>query len=529
MKVVLISTYELGRQPFGLASPSAWLQRAGAEVVCLDLSVEELQREALRLADLIAFYLPMHTATRKAVQILEQVKRINPAAPVCFYGLYAPMNVEFLRSLGADAVLGGEFEEGLVRWMQHWAEVTVQRSQEKASLLSGDLANSESFLAARRAAPTFASGAAASISLARQQFIPPDRASLPPLKRYARLNLPNGQQRIVGYTEASRGCKHLCRHCPVVPVYQGHFRIVQPGIVLADIATQVEMGAEHITFGDPDFFNGVGHTIPLVQSVHRNFPKLSYDVTIKIEHLRQHSRHLETLRDTGCLFVTSAVESINDRVLQLLEKGHTRHDFLEALQRLRAVGLPLSPTFIPFTPWATRQTYGELLALLEDEDLVEHVSPIQLAIRLLIPAQSRLLELEEVRRLAGSFNPESLSYKWTHADPWMDELQSKIVRFVAAAESRKLPRQTIFDGIRDIAGQPGSDGLSARSRLPQTAAAVVAAPKGMCVSGLDPLQPAASTPSPPPPETCSPRAAIPHLTEPWYCCAEPVEEPAALI
>jgi hypothetical protein len=41
----------------------------------------------------------------------------------------------------------------------------------------------------------------------------------------------------------------------VVPVYNGVFRIVQRDVVLADIRQQVAMGAEHITFGDPDFFN----------------------------------------------------------------------------------------------------------------------------------------------------------------------------------------------------------------------------------------------------------------------------------
>ena len=38
VRVALISTYEMGRQPFGLASPAAWLRRAGAQVTALDLS-----------------------------------------------------------------------------------------------------------------------------------------------------------------------------------------------------------------------------------------------------------------------------------------------------------------------------------------------------------------------------------------------------------------------------------------------------------------------------------------------------------
>ena len=114
VNVVLISTYELGRQPFGLASPAAWLRQEGASVTCVDLSRQRLEEEAIRAADLIVFYVPMHTATRIATQVVRQVKTLNPDAKVCFYGLYAPVNADFLRKLGVDTILGGEFEEGLV-------------------------------------------------------------------------------------------------------------------------------------------------------------------------------------------------------------------------------------------------------------------------------------------------------------------------------------------------------------------------------------------------------------------------------
>jgi hypothetical protein len=115
MKVLLVSTYELGHQPFGLASPAAWLAEAGAEVSCLDLAVESLDEDAIRAAGLIAVYLPMHTATRLASTVIPRIRALNPAAHVCFYGLYAPLNEAFLRTeLGGGTVLGGEFESGLV-------------------------------------------------------------------------------------------------------------------------------------------------------------------------------------------------------------------------------------------------------------------------------------------------------------------------------------------------------------------------------------------------------------------------------
>ncbi len=407
MRILLISTYELGRQPFGLASPAAWLRQAGAEVTCLDLARQPLDEDAVRAADAVAFYLPMHTATRLAIPVIRRARELNPAAHLCAYGLYAPVNAGLLRKLGVRTIAGGEFEESLLSLVRP--------------------------------------GEAPLVSLARQQFRVPDRSGLPPLTQYAQLVLPGGARRTVGYTEASRGCKHLCRHCPVVPVYQGQFRVVQREIVLEDIRRQVAAGAQHITFGDPDFFNGVRHAIELVQAVHREFPAVTYDVTIKVEHLLRHSEHLPLLRDTGCAFVVSAVESVDDYVLQhIFAKGHTRADFVRVAQRFRELGLVLAPTFVAFHPWMTLEGYADLLAAIAELDLVEHVSPVQLAIRLLVPAGSRLLELPEWRAAIGEFDEDALSYKWVHADARVDRLQRELEATIARGVTAKEDRRAIF-------------------------------------------------------------------------------------
>ncbi|HEU0038844.1 MAG TPA: CUAEP/CCAEP-tail radical SAM protein, partial [Verrucomicrobiae bacterium] len=243
MNIVLISTYEMGRQPFGLASPAAWLRNRGHHVTSLDLSRQAIDEPVVRGAALIAVYLPMHTATRLAVQLIPILRKVNPSAHLCCYGLYAPMNEEYLRTLSVSTILGGEFEEGLV----HLAERLGQNGS--GSNCSG----------VPRPEPL--------ISLARQKFIPPDRQGLASLAKYAHVILPAGEHRVAGYTEASRGCKHLCRHCPIVPVYKGVFRIVEREVLLEDIRQQVVAGAQHITFGDPDFFNGVGHAMGLVEAL----------------------------------------------------------------------------------------------------------------------------------------------------------------------------------------------------------------------------------------------------------------------
>jgi radical SAM superfamily enzyme YgiQ (UPF0313 family) len=470
VNIVLISTYELGRQPFGLASPAAWLRKRGHEIVCLDLSCQSLDESAVRAAGLIAIYLPMHTATRLAAKLIPSLRDLNPRAHLCCYGLYAPMNAEYLRTLGVETILGGEFEDGLA----HLAERLHNRLQ------SDDAQSDDRSKRSCQPEPL--------VSLERLAFEVPDRSGMPAIGKYAHLVLPGGGFRLVGSTEASRGCKHLCRHCPIVPVYKGVFRIVSRDVVMQDIRQQAAAGAQHISFGDPDFFNGIRHAMELVEEFHHEFPNVTYDVTIKIEHLRKYEAHLPKLKETGCLFVISAVEYLDDAVLRALDKGHTREDFLQVVHTFYALGMTLHPTFVPFTQWTTMESYLDLLRVIHAESLIENVAPIQLGIRLLIPEGSRLLELDEVRRNVGPFDPQSLFYPWRHADPRVDALGETVQAIAAEGDRRKESRSAVFERIWNAAH----------------AAAGLAAPAMQTAQ--------------------APSAAIPFLSEPWYCCAEPTRE-----
>jgi radical SAM superfamily enzyme YgiQ (UPF0313 family) len=474
-RVLLISTYDLGRQPFGLASPAAWLRAAGASVACLDLAVEPLDEGVVRAADAIAFHLPMHTATRLAGAVISRIRALNPRARLAGYGLYAVPNERWLRGLGAEAVFGGEFERALTDWALGLAATGAAGGARAPAAADGASANG-------RRGGRGADRASPAISLERLAFITPDRSGLPDLSRYARLDPGDGEPVTVGYTEASRGCKHLCRHCPVVPVYGGRFRIVPRAVVLEDVRRQVAAGARHVTFGDPDFWNGIGHALPLVRALHAEFPRVTYDATIKIEHLLEHAEHLTTLRETGCRFVTSAVESTDDRVLEILEKGHTRADFVAVARRFRAEGLVLHPTFVAFTPWTTPSSYLDLLALVAELDLIEHVAPVQLAIRLLVPAGSRLLELADLRGRVEPFDDARLCHPWRHSDPRVDRLAERVGDAVREGLARGDARAAIFQRAFDLAARAAD-----RPRR---------------------LARAARSPRRPP---------VPFLTEPWYC------------
>jgi hypothetical protein len=149
----------------------------------------------------------------------------------------------------------------------------------------------------------------------------------------------------------------------------------------------------------------------------------------------------------------------------------------------RDAGLTVMPTFVPFTPWTTVQGYADLIDVIEELGLVEQVAPIQLAIRLLITSASPLLELEDVRAVARPFDATSLTWPWAHVDPAVDALQQAVMSLVTAHV--QAPRTIAFRAI---------------AKLAREAAGVA---------------PAARPFRPPVP--------VPAMTEPWYCCAEPME------
>jgi hypothetical protein len=350
------------------------------------------------------------------------------------------MNASRLRSIGVSDVVSGEFEPALVR-------------------VAGGERLSEPL-----------------VSLDRIPFEPPDRSGLPALARYSPLRV-NGTAIVAGYTEASRGCKHLCRHCPVVPVYGGKFRIVPSEVVMEDIAAQVGAGARHITFGDPDFFNGPRHAVHIVEMLHGLYPEVTYDCTIKIEHLLQRCDLLPVLRQTGCLFVTSAVESVDDRTLEILRKGQTFADFKTVVEEFRKCNLALAPTFIPFTPWTSVEGYRQLLQAVADLDLVGNTSPVQLALRLLIVPGSPLLDIPEVREIAGPLDEGALLHRWRHRETAVDSLAARALRVVAEGQKLRKSRLEMFGALWELACERP---FPENYRL-------------------------------------EPRCTIPYMDEPWYC------------
>ena len=401
-----------------MASPAAALRRAGHEPRCLDLSVETWSGEALSWAEAVAFSVPMHTAMRLAVRAAARVRDRRPDLPICLYGLYAPVSRDLTDGTLADRLIGGEYEPGLVGW---------------ASELAGG----------PPADP-------AVVQLGRGDFAVPARELLPPLERYAHL-AADGEERPVGYVEASHGCVHRCRHCPVPVIYDGRIRIVAAETVLDDIARLVEVGARHITFGDPDFLNGRRHSLAIVQRFHERFPDLTFDCTTKVEHILENAAVWPELKARGCLFVVSALESVNDAILERLDKGHTTRDAVEAIELLRAQDIEMRPSFLPFTPWTTLDDVIELLDFVAEQRLIGNVDPVQYSVRLLLPEGSLLLDQPDIQPHLGGYDAERLTYEWRAEDPRVDALQLRLAEIVERSATSGEPVSTTYMKVRTAA------------------------------------------------------------------------------
>ena len=420
--ILLIACYELGHQPLAVAWPAAALEGAGFAPAVLDVSIEGFDAARAEKARLVAISVPMHTALRLGVKVAARVREVNPGCHVAFYGLYATLNAKYLLAHGADSVMSGEVEPLL-----------VELAQRLDTGASGDAAR----------AP----------HLARIALPRPSRAALPKLKKYAHLER-DGAAHLAGYVEASRGCKHLCRHCPIPPVYGGRFFVVAPDVVLADVRQLVAAGATHITFGDPDFLNGPKHALAVARALHAEFPRVTFDVTVKVEHLLDRRADLPELAALGCVFIVSAVESLSDTVLEHLHKGHTGADVGAALAAVRAAGIALRPTWVAFTPWTTLEDYHAMLDFVACEDLVHHVDPVQFSVRLLVPPGSLLLDTEALRPHLGPLVPEGFHYHWTHPDPRMDALHATVSAIVADGVTRREDPAVTFERIADAANTP---------------------------------------------------------------------------
>ncbi len=426
-RVLLVSTYELGRQPLEVAEAAARLRAAGHDVRAVDLAVEPWDPLAASWADLVAAAVPMHTATRLAREVLARC----PDRPRAAFGLYAAMTADV-----AVPLSGRDGLEALLRWVDAGGRLDADGSGPTPEHPGRDVEDGPAGPIRdrrdRRATP-------------RRPTPPPARDLLPPPDRYARL-VVEGEERLAGSLAASWGCTERCRHCPVPVVWDGRTRINPVERILGDAARQVEQGVRHFTFTDPDFLSGPHHARRVVAALHDAFPEVTFDVTTKVSHVLAHADAWPVLARAGCLFVTSAFEHTDDHVLALLAKGHRAADLPRAVEVLHRAGVTVRPSWLPFTPWSTERHVRDILEVTARLGLVGDTDPVQHTIRLLLPKGSLLLPFVPD---VGPWDDDLLGYRWSSP---LDPLQQRLAALVE--QHLDAPSGEVHDRLRVACGMP---------------------------------------------------------------------------
>ena len=409
MHILVLSLYDLGRPPLEALSTAARLRdvlrdAGGGTVEVVDLAVADWPTSHVARADAVVVSVPMHTAAMMATDASARIRSENPRASVASFGLYAHLAGDALRN-AVDASFGPHELDALSGWL-------VARNDSAA----GSDANPVAGLSAPQTPVS--------------------------LDGYTQLAV-GGERRVAGAVSASTGCLHRCTHCPVPVAYDGRIRLATVDSVLASAEAQINAGAVHLSFTDPDFLNAPSHARRVLAALNSRFPTVTFDCTVKVEHIVRHVDVWPELAAAGCLFVVSALESVDNDVLKILDKGHTASAGEDAVGILRSAGIEIRPSLLPFTPWTTIGGIAELFAFSERCDLVDSIDPVQYSIRLLVPRGSLLASHPAMLPYRGDYDDAAMTYRWRAADAAVDALQLELAAIAeAGAAQDQAPRET---------------------------------------------------------------------------------------
>ena len=432
MKILLLSFYDLGKQPKIISELNGKLLNGVNTIDIIDYSIEDKDIE-LENYDVLGIYASMHTASVLAEEYLRD-KQLP--SKLFVFGLYA--NV---------------FSEMFV----DFKTINSFDNDELDNFLGIELNKNYSY-----------------------KHSVPDRTLLPSITEYSHI-VDGSNNLVAGSVETTYGCKHECTHCPVPIQFKGSFKTFGIDKIIKDVENQIEAGAQHISINDPDFFNGPNHALKILEKLNIQFPEITYDSTIKVQHILKYQEYFKRLKDLNMLFVISAFETTNDKVLNILQKNHTSDDLRTAVELSLENNIDIRPTWMPFSPWTEKSDLVNIIKLIENYKLRETVDPIQLTIKLLIPKNSLILQSGEIKQYLESYDPSSFSYSWKYENSVIDEIQNSLFNYVLENES--VDEYTQYLGLVKIIESYTDNPLLVHSDYPMK--------------------------------------NVPKLSETWFCCSEP--------
>ncbi len=250
----------------------------------------------------------------------------------------------------------------------------------------------------------------------------PRRDAAPALSKYPQLWLTKllEEERLVGGLELTRGCHHKCTYCSVFSAYEGKVVLGDVRQVLNDVDILIDMGMEHLTFIDAEFFNAKRRSFETLTLIHKRHPSLTYDFTTRVDHILEVRDELRGLYNQGVRVITSALEFPKNEVLKQVRKEVNVSDLKTAVRLVQNSGIVLNPTFIMFNPWVGLEDISNFNEFLVETNMENSVDPIQYETRLHLYKGSPLLENQTIRAL--KMEEHEFYYDWTHPDERVDEL-----------------------------------------------------------------------------------------------------------
>jgi len=324
----------------GLAYIASFLREHGHHVTIIDAEVDPLNNEQIaqqvRNADLVGITTTAPTYS-SALALTDLIKQSNNGTKVVLGGPQATfLDRECLERSAADAVVRGEGEATML--------------DVAASIESGSVHDVDGI--------TARDGDAIVRNPDRKQIADLDAIPFPardmlPMEKYS----PPKSTGVI----SSRGCPFRCIFCASSNLYHKTFRSRSAENVFAEVAQLVGQGYENVTMLDDNFILNKERAFKFADLVEENNLKFSWSCTGRVDSIDEDL--LGRLREVGCNGLFFGVESASDDTLQLIKKGFSTDQVINAFDVLRDYDYATTASFMIGLPGDDGQKVADTINL----------------------------------------------------------------------------------------------------------------------------------------------------------------------
>lgn len=368
MKILLINPPLKSNNPsepipflLGLGYLAASLRRAGHQPTILDaclgpshraadsplfsigLTLPEIVEAAWDNApDIVGISVPFTSRLKAAVEIGQALRKVMRSVPLVAGGMHATVDPETLLNNGFDAVLLGEAEASLPKYL----EGTRESHQGETALEGIAVKRDEQIQIAPQTG-----------HIANLDALPFPARDLVPFEQYLRRSGGRWIRPGLGVASliTSRGCPYRCTFCSAFQVAGRGYRRRSAENVLQEIAELVDRYAvDVIAFEDDNLTADRKRAIRIFEGIARSFPRLKWITPngVSIRNLDQEL--LSIMKKSGCRSVNLAFESGDPEILQkAMKKDLDPESGRQVREWCREVGIAVNGYFVLGMPGET--------------------------------------------------------------------------------------------------------------------------------------------------------------------------------